>query len=68
MMSLIPYIVKWMFVLNLIAIVVGLVLSRLGYVKLAKILSYVSIVGVSLAVLYMIVLFVLFSYPSILTY
>ncbi|PXV60917.1 hypothetical protein CLV62_1284 [Dysgonomonas alginatilytica] len=51
-----------MFILNLIAIVLGLILSKLGYVKQARILSYVSVVGVLLAVVYVAVLFVRFYF------
>lgn len=62
MMTLIFHIIKWVFILNLIAIILGLVLNKLGYTKQAKILSYVSIAGVSLAVIYMIALVIRFYF------
>lgn len=46
---------KTIFVINLIALITGVVLARSGYIKTAKILSYISFVGIVICIIYMIV-------------
>ncbi len=50
---------KWTFIINLIALGSGFILSKLGYIKAGRILSYISLVAVSLAIIYMFFLFVI---------
>lgn len=50
---------KWAFIINLIALGLGFILSKMGYLKAGKILSYISLAAVTLAVIYMIIIFII---------
>lgn len=56
----IQVLLKWTFIINLIALALGFILSKLGYIKAGKILSYISMAAVSLAIIYMVMIFILY--------
>lgn len=47
---------KTIFVINLIALITGVVLARSGYIKTARVLSYISFAGIFICIIYMIVI------------
>lgn len=46
---------KTIFVINFIALIAGVILARQGHLKIARILSYISFVGILACIIYMIV-------------
>ncbi|SHF02099.1 hypothetical protein [Dysgonomonas macrotermitis] len=45
---------KAIFAINVIALVAGVFLAKTGHIKIARILSYISLVGISICIVYMI--------------
>ncbi len=53
--------ILYIFILNLVALGVGLILKRFGKLQAAKIMSYISLVGISFTIL-MVIILIIFSY------
>lgn len=56
----IQVLLKWAFIINIAALFLGFILSKMGYTKAGKILSYISMVAVSVAIVYMVLIYVLY--------
>lgn len=61
--SMIQYLISsyigWAFLMNIIALVAGFILRSLGHMRIARILSYISLAGISIVFLYIIISLVL---------
>lgn len=58
-MSILSSIIRYAVIINIIALVLGIIAKKIGYMEVAKVLSQISLVGISAALVYLAIIVLL---------
>ena len=58
-MSILSGIIRYAVIINIIALLLGIIAKKIGYMKAAKVLSQISLIGISAALVYIAIIVLL---------